>query len=264
MRQPTRSTRVVEERRFDKTQLKHVQNKLRVHRDYLSHVLRWEFIVRELSDYPAYCAKYGWVTREVQNGFQILDVGCGQEQPLAHVLSYKLNTLPQRYVGVDLNKIQRKFGAGWAKVLDEFDFTARHQELGKFDVAACLEVIEHMGVDDGARLLDGIRECLLEGGILYLSTPVFDGRAAANHVHEYTIPELSTLVAACGFEILERRGTFASVPDIERAMKQADDVHALDVWGRLKGWFGGDVLSVFMASLYPDASRNNIWVLRKA
>ena len=87
--------------------------------------------------------------------------------------------------------------------------------------------------------------------------------AAANHIHEYTIPELKSAIEAAGFTIVDRFGTFASKPTIRWAMKGAKREDHLKVYDELERWFGGDVISTFMAPLYPDDSRNNLWVCQK-
>lgn len=294
-RQPTRSSRVREVRRFDKTQLRASGHGRTVHRDYGAHVLRWNFVAEEVarakgfnigdhSPAPHYIPpyltkiffKYGWVARKVIQGMQILDVGCGQDQPLLYVLGARIQTVPKLYVGVDLNRISRKSAVKWARIHDEYDFIKnfdhKHADgpvhhlsetYGDFDMAVNFEVIEHMGTEDGLMLLKGIHACLKPNGVLYLSTPVFDGLAAANHIHEYTIPELQSLIEAAGFKVERRIGTFASKPTIKHAMFKEGNELALKLYDRLESWFGGDVMATFMSPLYPDASRNNLWICRK-
>jgi 2-polyprenyl-3-methyl-5-hydroxy-6-metoxy-1,4-benzoquinol methylase len=296
-RQPTRSRRIVAPRRFDKTQLRAAGHGRTVHRDYGAHVLRWnfvaEYVINQLPvgsqadnmgdeiDLPEYVPpylrdiffRYGWVNKEVKQHMNILDVGCGQDQPLLYVLGARLQTVPDLYVGVDLNRISKKSQVKWSKIHDEYDFVGNYdpelhihhlsETYRHFDLATCFEVIEHMGPEDGFRLLRGLHACLKDGGRLFLSTPVFDGLAAANHCHEYKIPELQEHITRAGFEVEKRMGTFASKLDIRHAMKKAAAHTHLDVYDELEPWFGGDVLSTFMAPLYPDASRNNLWVCRK-
>ena len=251
VRQPTTSKRVVPDRQFDKSQLKAGSHGGYVHRDYMSHALRW-----------------GWISRQMNKGrtkSRILDVGCGQEYPMVSVLSYPMGNIPELYVGVDMNGIRKPPTRQWGRVMEKFDFTARYAEIPEmFTDAVCLEVIEHMGTVDGRKLLNAIRAKLVEGGTLYLSTPVFNGRAAANHIHEYTIPELNEMVHDEGFTVSRRIGTFASKHDIIKAAGADSDPSALVMYNRLESWFGGEVMSTFLAPLYPDASRNNLWVLRKA
>jgi 2-polyprenyl-3-methyl-5-hydroxy-6-metoxy-1,4-benzoquinol methylase len=269
-RQPTRSKRVREDRRFDKTQLRIGGHGRTVHRDYIGHWLRWNFVAQEMNKMgvPEYmdeiALRYGWVQRHVKQGMKVLDVGCGQDQPLLYILGARLNTVPELYVGCDLNRIAKKSNVRWAKIYDEFDFINRNGEIalthGPFDIATSFEVIEHMEPADGLNLLKGIHACLKPGGVLYLSTPVFDGLAAANHIHEYLVPELKDVINAAGFTVAQRYGTFASKPQIRPALTPAER----DVYDRLEKWYGGEVMSCLMAPLYPDASRNNMWLCVKA
>lgn len=246
-RQPTRSKRVTKDRRFDKTQLRASSHGRTVHRDYAAHFFRW-----------------GWVARQIKQGESVLDIGCGQDQPLLYILGSRKQTVPDVYVGVDLNNIPNKSHVNWADVIDGFDFVTNGESFmmanyTPFDKAVCFEVIEHMCPGDGARLLQQIFACLRPGGILYLSTPVFDGLAAANHVHEYTIPELAVAIGVAGFTLLKRIGTFASKPTIVRVLSEPER----KMYDEMEEWFGGDVLSTIFAFKYPDASRNNVWVCQR-
>jgi 2-polyprenyl-3-methyl-5-hydroxy-6-metoxy-1,4-benzoquinol methylase len=265
-RQPTRSKRVREDRRFDKTQLRAAGHGRTVHRDYLAHALRWNFVAQEINravEYPDFALRYGWIDKKIKAGLKILDVGCGQDQSLLYVLGARLNTVPKLYVGVDLNRIQKKSNCRWAKVLDEFDFIGRQAELleeyATFDVITNFEVIEHMGVEDGLKLLTAMRNMLNSTGVIYLSTPVFNGQAAANHVHEYTIDELAGLIRCAGLKVVGRYGTFASKPEIKSVLSAEERT----VFDKLERWFGGEVLSNIFAPIHPDHSRNNLWVLQK-
>jgi len=239
--------KVVAPRRFDTTQCKESMYEKYVHRDYFAHCMRWS-----------------WVSRLVKAGMSVLDVGCGQDAPMAKVLSRTAFPMDKRsrYVGVDMNKGVKGHGKTWCEIREEFDFTSRYAELGQFDAVVNLEVIEHMEVEDGKALLRGMRECLAPDGRLYLSTPVFypSVGAAANHIHEYTIPELKAQIEECGLEVEARRGTFGNYPVIKKALTPEH----LAVYEALREFHGDDVMACFMSPLYPDAARNNFWILRRA
>lgn len=246
MIQPTRSGKTKEQRRFDKTQLKAAHHGLYVHRDYAAHFFRW-----------------GWVSRYLEHGDRVLDVGCGQDLALMNVLSGNMSILPEYYLGVDLNKLSFNGSPKWADVLPEFNFVddyekIRPRENKSFNVGICFECVEHMMPADAEKLLLGFYHWLTPEGYLYLSTPVFDGHAALNHCHEYLIDELKDLVEKCGFEVVKRYGTFASKYDI---LKVLTPEH-LKVYEELEGYYGGDVMAITFAPLYPDASRNNLWILK--
>lgn len=233
-----------EVRRFDQTQLKPSALQHVVHRDYAAHFFRW-----------------GFARRFVTGRSRVLDVGCGQELPLVHTLGQQQSFMPAHYTGVDLNKIkplQRK----WVTLYPETDFTAQYKKLFKpasFDLIFNFEMIEHMSVNDGKKLLAGLYHCLTPRGTLLLSTPVFNGQAARNHIHEYTVAELQRQLENAGFKVYQRWGTFASYHDIKKVLPPAE-LHVLE---RLRQWYDNDVAACFLAPHYPDASRNNCWVLLK-
>jgi SAM-dependent methyltransferase len=243
VRQPIRSKRPRQQRRFDTTSLRASQHGYRVHRDYAAHFFRWSYVKR-------------WVTPNMD----VLDIGCGPDFPLFHVLEAAPDSFPKRYVGVDLNPLPKPPSRRWAEFRGGFEFISRHLELGPFDLIVVFEVLEHMNEADGAALLACALEHLRAGGRLMLSTPVFNGRAARNHIHEYEIAELEAVVRRLGFRVERRFGTFASYSDLKRAVTP-EEKRILD---RLREYYDNEVAACFLAPFYPDHSRNNLWVLRCA
>lgn len=239
---------------FDVTQLRQSGHGKVVHRDYLAHCLRW-----------------GWVARNVRFGAKILDAGCGQDVSMYDVLAGTKTFAPNEsnresrerpiYVGVDLNSIKKKCGAKWAHVQGETNIIVDHDlpHWGEFDMVVSLEVIEHMSVDNGRQYLDALRDAMSNDGRLVLSTPVFNGRAAKNHIHEYTIDELNNMLYTAGFEVVERWGTFMSWNDM---VKVVDD-GTLKMMETLREYLGPETVACFLAPLYPDSARNNMWLCRK-
>lgn len=250
--QPTRISRrtgsppshVDQAREYDTSSLDAKGYGYRVHRDYAAHFFRW-----------------GFARRFVNNGKDVLEVGCGVDTPFVKSLvgAYP-SGVPRSYVGVDINRLKEPPSRPWALYLGEFNFVERHAEIGTFDVVICLEVIEHMTKAHGGELLSAIRRHMRENGVLLLSTPVFNGTAAANHVHEYTAEELAGSIAAAGFAVEARYGTFANYRDIKK-VATPEQVATLDGLSR---FYASDVTACFLAPLYPDASRNNVWVLKRA
>lgn len=240
------------DRRFDQTQLKSTGHGQTVHRDYAAHFFRW-----------------GWATKFIDNESRVLDIGCGQEQPLVRVLGHHMAHVPELYVGVDLNKIKKKSGNAWVRVYDEFNFVDHASKLTRFDhgtdftVATCFEVIEHMHKADGLKMLKNIRDLMspTKDHVILLSTPFYDGKKmAANHIHEYTEEELRETIEKAGLEVVRQHGTFASWNDMKRAVTK-DELALLEELKQFHSW---DVLACFMAPKYPKASRNIAWVLRRA
>jgi 2-polyprenyl-3-methyl-5-hydroxy-6-metoxy-1,4-benzoquinol methylase len=250
-KQPTRSSKQREDRRYDKTQLRAKSHGVRVHRDYAAHFFRWAFISRKVT------------------GMQtVLDIGCGQDVPLPNIMANYPDILPSVYVGVDLNRIDSHVNRAWCTVVDQFSFPDDYLKLwqkagfekdARFDVGVSCEVIEHMAPVDGRKLLKGAYHWIKNGGTFYLSTPVFDGKAAVNHIHEYTIPELQKMIESVGWKVEKRWGTFANIVAIKKVAKPDE----LAVMNRIGAYYNNEVLSTLLAPLYPDHSRNNLWVLRK-
>lgn len=230
-------------RQYDKTSLRANSHGQWIHRDYLAHAFRWAF-----------------AGRFVNGQTELLDVGCGPDIPMINVLTMPRNQVPKRYVGVDYNRKPLKHPTRqWATIHWQFDFMERYAELGQFDLVTNFEVIEHMHKPDGIRLLNAMRECVKPTGLIMVSTPVFNGKAAANHIHEWTIPELAEEIDRAGLEVAARYGTFASQRDIQKVASAEE----LAIAERLSKFYSGEVMATFLAPLYPDASRNNIWVLRR-
>jgi len=243
--QPIRRGAPREERRFDQTQLKAGKFGYRVHRDYAAHFFKW-----------------GFATRLIGHTDRVLEVGCGQDLPLINVLAMGPRYTPASYLGVDLNNLTGHCPP-WARTIGKFNFVDDYMELAiedAYTVGVCIEVIEHMSVEDGRKLLKGFHTLLTDDGKLLLSTPVFNGRAANNHIHEYTIPELQALIEECGFTVEERFGTFASYRDL---IKVITPEHR-QVLDGIRGFYSEEVTACFLAPLYPDHSRNNVWVLKNS
>lgn len=253
---------------FDTTALRYKGYGHRVHRDYLAHVFRW-----------------GWASRYINTsetgGHRVLEPGCGADAPLYMSLRNVrgVNQKPDFYLGVDLNKIDPvsrvadgtetarrmvlkerfNFVTDWRKLVDEYGQT--------FDTAVSFEVIEHMTESHGDEYLRGINGLLIQGGRLLLSTPVFNGKAAKNHIREYTIDELREKIERHGFRIESRFGTFASYHDIRRGLAETFTEHEASaissVYERAREFYGDDVMACFLAPVIPDYSRNNVWIAVK-
>ena len=239
--------RTVAAREFDVSSLKEHSHGRWIHRDYAAHYFRW-----------------GFARRFIFANHAVLDAGCGSEAPLATVLCQYANTIPRRYVGVDYGKIgPRALRTSWTSYHEKSNLAdpAFVKQLeGPFDRIVSFEVLEHMTEPHGVRYLRHLGQLLAEDGMLFLSTPVFGGRAAANHVHEYTLPELTALLDKLGFEVEDRFGTFMNLRDME-LVATPDELRLVN---QLRAFYDDTLVSNFLAPLYPDASRNCVWLLRRS
>ncbi len=246
-------------RDYDTTQLHEALHGRRLHRDYSAHFFRWSFARR-------------FITAKDH----VLEVGCGEDKPLSKILTGGVAAHVNKYVGVDLNPLKPS-NSQRLTFLGEFNFVDEWRQCLKecptgFDVVVNFEVIEHMRVELGAKLLKAMHACLKPGGTLLLSTPVYDGiRHAANHIHEYTVPELQKAVEKAGFKVERRFGTFMDIKHIGKqtpAKFKLQDPDALRgavamVKDALSEYFDNDAISNIFGPLYPDHARNNLWVCRR-
>lgn len=242
-------------RHFDQTSLSADCHGVTISRDYAAHWFRWGFAHQLIA--------------LSNNKHRVLDIGCGVEVPLARVLcgNSNLTLVPELYVGVDLNKLN--YSSDWhrrARFHSQFNFVADGLKLKEsypepFTHAVCFEVIEHMQPEAALILLQHTRQLVADDGVFLLSTPVYDGKAKArNHIHEFTIEELQGLIATAGWTVKQRYGTFANINDLKKVVPPEQ----LQLLEQLHCFYSWDVLVNFLAPLYPDASRNNVWVLVKS
>jgi len=244
-----------DDRDYDTTQLREAGHGRTLHRDYSAHFWRWSFARRFITPKD-----------------NVLEIGCGEDRPLSKILTGGAAASVGRYTGVDINKLkpsqsQRLTFHG------EFNFVTEHKKLltgenaDGFDVVVHLEVIEHMKVEHGRKLLRNAFACLKPGGTMLMSTPCYDGkRHAANHIHEYTVPELQKATEKAGFEVVKRYGAFMDIKHIgkkDRSNNECTDAAITEVYQALREYYDNDALSCFFAPLYPDNARNNLWVCRK-
>lgn len=272
-RQPTRSGLAEETRTFDQTFLNAKDQS--VHRDIAGHASRWYFathgphpaILDEIPDgisYQEHFFKYGINKKPfiVHEKTDVLDVGCGPDRPLLLALFGGGHPvpMPNSYTAVDMNKIKPTSHAR-SCLYPQTNFIEEHErictERGPFELITNFEVIEHMPKAMGKALLQAFFNVITVDGTLLLSTPVYDGIARAkNHIREYLIPELAEMFDEAGFDVVARYGTFANVKALEKVCTPEEKA----LMRRLGEYYSNDVLSTFLAPLYPDASRNNLWV----
>ena len=236
-----------DDRDYDTTQLHESGHGRSLHRDYSAHFWRWSFTRR-------------FITAKDH----VLEIGCGEDRPLSKILTGGAAPHVSTYVGVDLNRLKPS-GSQRLTFIGEFNFVDRHNELIKlrpegYDVLVHLEVLEHMRVEHGAKFLKACHALLKPGGVMLMSTPCYDGvRHAANHIHEYTVPELQKAAEKAGFIVDRRFGTFMDVKHVKKEGSKA----VAEVYTALSAYYDNDALSCFFAPLFPDHARNNLWVCHK-
>lgn len=243
---------VRDSRDYDTTQLRESGHGKTLHRDYSAHFWRWSFARR-------------FITLKDN----VLEVGCGEDKPLSKILTGGAAAHVGHYTGVDINKLKPS-SSNRLTFIGEFNFVDRYKELTKinptgFDVVVNYEVIEHMKVEHGIKLVKAMFTLTRPGGVLLLSTPVYDGvRHAANHIHEYTRPELQAVIEKAGYIIEQRFGTFMDIKHIGKIEPDGCKIECVaNVRKALSRYFDNDAISNIFGPLYADHSRNNLWVCRK-
>lgn len=242
-------------RDYDTTQLREAGHGKTLHRDYSAHFFRWSF-----------------ARRFITSKDNVLEIGCGEDKPLSKILTGGAAAHVNHYTGVDLNKLKPS-ASQRLTFIGEFNFVEDWKKLkdhvtppeGGYDVIVHFEVIEHMLVKHGVNLLKGCYALLKPGGVMLMSTPCYDGvRHAANHCHEYTVPELQAMVEKVGFKIERRYGTFTDIKHIGKTPTDRCSTAAiLEVRKALSEYFDNDAISNIFGPLYPDHARNNLWKIRK-
>ena len=216
-----------------------------IHRDYIAHVLRWTHVIKYLNAKGRY------------KNAKILDIGCGKEVPLAKTM-YSSRMIAKDYIGVDVNKLEvpEMFHTGKFPIeLISGDVTGLALPNDR-NIITCFEVVEHIEPEHVHRMLKTIKEHLTNDGVAFISTPCFNGKAAANHVNEMTYEAFGRMLEDHGFTIEAHYGTFASITDYKNKLYEWELDGAFDA---LREYYDVNFLAVMFAPLFPEHSRNVLW-----
>lgn len=228
------------------------------HRDQFAHYIRWSFVLNRL-----------------KRGSKVLDFGCGSGN--LYDVFYRNCYNLDRFLGVDIRKqtIEKnkvKFPkAEWVthNLVDEKFaencLTASGPVGSDWDAICSFEVIEHVNKKNGQIFVDNLASLCSEKTTVYLSTPNFDPSvgAADNHtydgqIQEYEHNELKQLLET-RFDIKEKYGTFASKKDYYKLL----DADMQRLWDKFHSYWDSNLMANIFAPLFPEQSRNCLWVLTK-
>jgi SAM-dependent methyltransferase len=89
---------------------------------------------------------------------------------------------------------------------DEHEYSSISQVDGRFDAVLCLEVIEHMSLNDYVDLMDEFGKLLNPGGFLVIGTPnalcvVPMWSLDTGHIQQYPLADLAADLVVRGFEV---------------------------------------------------------------
>jgi 2-polyprenyl-3-methyl-5-hydroxy-6-metoxy-1,4-benzoquinol methylase len=175
--------------------------------------------------YPTYLAKAARVRAYLDllaPGTRVLDAGCGEG---VFVTEYASRLAIE---GVDENCSSDRVRQGRLEALP-FD-------AGAFDRVLCLDVLEHLSYAAQPVALAEIYRVLAENGEAFVSVPnlahlqsrvhfLLTGRlirtaSELKHPGDRPIAEYLRLFRSAGFEIVERRGIFPTVPVLTRLIRR--------------------------------------------
>jgi len=134
--------------------------------------------------------RFPLMVRNIRDGEKILDIGASNRNLEGRLKRHYPNLI---YKSMDVDREQ------------SHDFYSLDEIQETFDVVFLFEVIEHLDLEDGVRLLKKVYDLLNEGGRLILTTPnVFNPSRFwrdATHRVAYCYDELGGLLLAQGFHI---------------------------------------------------------------
>lgn len=230
-----------------------------VHRDWYSHLF-----------------KYNHVLKNAKIGERIVEFGCGHAELLETF--YRNRYRPSLFVGLDIReKVIKENKEKYSKLPFSVEFYAQDLVNPTIDLdfnadkVVSIEVIEHVSRTNGLKYLKNMKKCGSKNATFYLSTPNFNGSAAANHTYdgqdghglrrqEFTHDELEEIILQAGFKVVEKYATFAS---------QKDYIPTLNDWQKktfesLSKYYDTNLLSNLMGPIInPKLGRNILWVLTK-
>jgi cyclopropane fatty-acyl-phospholipid synthase-like methyltransferase len=230
------------------------------HRDQFAHYLRWTHILKE-----------------TKIGETVVDFGSGKGNLLE--VFYRNKFKCKKYTGIDIRKqtiklAQEKFSmVPWAEFIVD-DLVKPKTDFTKFkaDKVCSFEVAEHVGKQNIQKFLKNFKACGKQTALYYLSTLNFDEKvgAAGNHtydsgddrgvaVQEFGHKELEKEILKAGFTVHKKFGTFASSRDYKPLMNDWQK----KMFNALKEYYDSNLISNIMAPMFPEHSRNTIWILKQ-
>lgn len=229
-----------------------------IHKDYIAHCLRWTFVC-------------DWLARSDKNygegpryfNCRVFDAGCGKDLQLYKALcSNKMGKIPH-YTGCDINKLEMPTKFANRKLpytlLSETDMLS----VDRIDaeLITSFEVLEHVPFDYCVEVVKHLYNVSNDNTTFIVSTPVFDPQIgmAANHINEMTRETFYEVLTGAGWIVTENYGTFASKKDYYKNMTQEHR----NVFDALHNYYNSHYISTIFAPLYPQFSRNNLWVCEK-
>jgi SAM-dependent methyltransferase len=152
---------------------------------------------RKIWNIPLIKRRFSLIDRNIRPGMRLLDVGAG-ERGMEGKIVKKHDGVIYKSMDIDRRLLHDYYA------LDEVD--------EQFDLILLLDVIEHLALEDGVKMLKRINELLVEGGKLIINIPnIFNPSRFwldATHKTAYSYDELGGIVLSQGFDVLEIYRTY--------------------------------------------------------
>lgn len=151
-------------------------------------------------DFLILLARYKFAARLLERRDRVVDAGCGHGLGSVFLRPFCAHVTAVDTDGELIAHCESAYGD-----LDRLDFALADvrelQALGTtFDAAVSMDVIEHLSLEDGRRMLESIHAAVRPGGLVVVGTPnarsaeFASKRRLATHEHEYTPTELRELL----------------------------------------------------------------------
>ncbi len=142
------------------------------------------------------------IYRQTKDADLLLDYGAGDKKLKAKFLSAGFKG---RYETLDMSEE------------DQHEYSSISEVTGKFDAILCLEVIEHISLNDYVDLMDEFGKLLAPGGTLVIGTPnplcvVPMWAGDPGHVQQYPIADLAADFVVRGYSVEAFRVRYGAWP----------------------------------------------------
>jgi 2-polyprenyl-3-methyl-5-hydroxy-6-metoxy-1,4-benzoquinol methylase len=131
----------------------------------------------------------------------LVDVGCGDGRFLCEVHACFPN---KRLLGIDYSERPIRFAHAFCPQIDFVveDITLRGDDAERFDIATCVEVLEHIPPDGLPNFVDAIWHIVRPGGHLIVTVPSTNKRLNPKHYQHFNSQQLRGVLAP-RFEVQE-------------------------------------------------------------
>ena len=152
---------------------------------------------RKIWHIPLIKRRFSLIDRNIRPGIRLLDVGAG-ERGMEDKIVAKHDAVVYKSMDIDRHLPHDYYS------LDDID--------EQFDLVLLLDVIEHLALEDGVKMLQRINELLIDGGNLIINTPnIFNPNRFwldATHKVAYSYEELGGILLSQGFDVVEIYRTY--------------------------------------------------------